>query len=187
MNEQSPILPSDQFDKLLSRLIGLPNGAHTQPAVVQDVDFYGNTTSYMVQTVKHEGGPTIFITQVQRAGLAALHPAAARAAAGRPAARLDHNADPTAARQAPRRGARRSRNTANVHPRDARQRARHAEAQGREAATEERIMNQEKTAVRELYQSHPRSCGVSAALEGVRQLLKLPDYLPEEKSTPSSR
>jgi len=57
-------LPTDQFDKLLSRLIGLPNGAHTQPTVVQAVDFYGNTTSYMVQTVKTEEGPTVFLTQV---------------------------------------------------------------------------------------------------------------------------
>lgn len=65
---QSGILPSDQFDKLLSRLIGLPNGAHTQPSVVQDVDFYGNTTSYMVQTVKHEEGQTVFVTQVNAAG-----------------------------------------------------------------------------------------------------------------------
>lgn len=62
------ILPADQFDKLLSRLIGLPNGAHTQPSVVQDVDFYGNTTSYMVQTVKTEDGPTVFVTQVNAAG-----------------------------------------------------------------------------------------------------------------------
>jgi hypothetical protein len=61
-------LPIDQFDKLLSRLTGLPNGAHTQPSVVQDVDFYGNTTSYMVQTVRTESGPTIFVTQVNAAG-----------------------------------------------------------------------------------------------------------------------
>lgn len=64
----SEILPTDQFDKLLSRLIGLPNGAHTQPSVVQDVDFYGNTTSYMVQTVKHDEGTTSFVTQVNAAG-----------------------------------------------------------------------------------------------------------------------
>lgn len=66
--DQSPILPSDQFDKLLSRLIGLPNGAHTQPSVVQDVDFYGNTTQFIVQTVKTEDGPTVFVTQVNAAG-----------------------------------------------------------------------------------------------------------------------
>lgn len=69
-DQQSAVLPTDQFDKLLSRLIGLPNGAHTQPAVVQAVDFYGNTTSYMVQTVKTEEGPTIFVTQVNAAGSA---------------------------------------------------------------------------------------------------------------------
>lgn len=63
-------LPTDQFDKLLSRLIGLPNGAHTQPTVVQAVDFYGNTTSYMVQTVKTEEGPTVFVTQVNASGSA---------------------------------------------------------------------------------------------------------------------
>lgn len=70
MSDQSPILPTDQFDKLLSRLMGLPNGAHTQPTVVQAVDFYGNTTSYMVQTVKTEEGPTVFVTQVNAAGSA---------------------------------------------------------------------------------------------------------------------
>lgn len=63
-------LPTDQFDQLLSRLIGLPNGAHTQPSVVQAVDFYGNTTSFMVQTVKTEEGPTVFVTQVNAAGSA---------------------------------------------------------------------------------------------------------------------
>jgi hypothetical protein len=66
----SPILPTDQLDKLLSRLIGLPNGASTQPTVVQDVDFYGNTTSYMVQTVRTEIGPTVFVTLVNASGSA---------------------------------------------------------------------------------------------------------------------
>lgn len=67
---ETATLPTDQFDKLLSRLVGLPNGAHTQPTVVQAVDFYGNTTSYMVQTVKTEEGPTVFVTQVNAAGSA---------------------------------------------------------------------------------------------------------------------
>ena len=67
---ETATLPTDQFDKLLSRLIGLPNGAHTQPTVVQAVDFYGNTTSYMVQTVRTEEGPTVFVTQVNAAGSA---------------------------------------------------------------------------------------------------------------------
>jgi hypothetical protein len=64
----SGILPTDQFDKLMARLMGLPNGAHTAPSVVQDVDFYGNTTAYMVQTVKTEDGPTVFVTQVNASG-----------------------------------------------------------------------------------------------------------------------
>ena len=37
-------LPSDPFDRLLSRMMGLPNGAHTLPTVVQVIDFYGNIT-----------------------------------------------------------------------------------------------------------------------------------------------
>ncbi len=61
-------LPTDPFDSLLSRLIGLPGGAHVQPSVIQAVDFYGNTTSYMVQTVKTDEGPTIFVTQVNASG-----------------------------------------------------------------------------------------------------------------------
>lgn len=62
-------LPTDPFDKLLSTMIGLPNGAHTAPAVVQHVDFYGNVTSYMVQTVRtEEQGVTAFVTMVNAQG-----------------------------------------------------------------------------------------------------------------------
>lgn len=61
-------LPSDPFDKLLSRLVGLPNGAHAQPAVVQAMDFYGHTTSFMIQTVRTDEGVTAFVTQVNAQG-----------------------------------------------------------------------------------------------------------------------
>lgn len=61
-------LPTDGFDKVLSRLIGLPNGAHTAPTVVQAIDFYGNTTSYMIQTVRTDEGITAFVTQVNASG-----------------------------------------------------------------------------------------------------------------------
>lgn len=61
-------LPSDPFDKLLSRLIGLPNGAHAQPAVVQAMDFYGHATSFMIQTVRTDEGVTAFVTQVNAEG-----------------------------------------------------------------------------------------------------------------------
>lgn len=61
-------LPTDAFDKMLSRLVGLPNGAHTQPAVVQAMDFYGNTTSFMIQTVRTDEGVTAFVTQVNAQG-----------------------------------------------------------------------------------------------------------------------
>ena len=63
----STVLPTDQFDKLLERLIGLPGGAHTQPSVVQSRDFYGNSTNYFVQTVRTEDGATVFIQQVSAA------------------------------------------------------------------------------------------------------------------------
>lgn len=59
---------SDPFDRLLSDMIGLPNGAHTQPSVVQAIDFYGNATSYMIQTVRTEEGVTSFVTQVNASG-----------------------------------------------------------------------------------------------------------------------
>lgn len=59
---------NDPFDKLLSSLIGLPNGAHTKPAVVQHIDFYGNATSYMVQTVRTDEDITAFVTQVNATG-----------------------------------------------------------------------------------------------------------------------
>lgn len=60
--------PTDSFDKLLSSLIGLPNGAHTKPTVVQVIDFYGHTTSYMIQTVRTDEGITSFVTQVNAQG-----------------------------------------------------------------------------------------------------------------------
>lgn len=59
---------SDPFDKMLSSMIGLPNGAHTKPAVVQAIDFYGNATSYMIQTVRTDETVTAFVTQVSAAG-----------------------------------------------------------------------------------------------------------------------
>ena len=60
----SGVLPTDVFDRTLSRLIGLPNGAHTHPTVVQTVDFYGNVSDYIVQTVKTDQGLTVFVTEI---------------------------------------------------------------------------------------------------------------------------
>lgn len=59
---------TDPFDKMLSSLIGLPNGAHTKPAVVQSIDFYGNATTYIVQTVRTDESVTAFVTQVSAQG-----------------------------------------------------------------------------------------------------------------------
>jgi hypothetical protein len=67
---RSAVLPTDPFERALSGLTGHPNGAHTQPTVVQALDFYGNVTSYIVQTVKWEEGNTVFITQVNAQGSA---------------------------------------------------------------------------------------------------------------------
>lgn len=69
------LLPTDPFDQQLSKLIGLPNGAHTSQAVVQAVDFYGKSTSYIVQTVRHEDEKgnvthTTFVQQMNAAGAA---------------------------------------------------------------------------------------------------------------------
>jgi hypothetical protein len=62
------IRSSDPFDKMLSGMIGLPNGAHTKPAVVQAIDFYGNATSYIIQTVRTDESVTAFVTQVSAQG-----------------------------------------------------------------------------------------------------------------------
>jgi hypothetical protein len=59
---------TDPFDRLLSSMLGLPNGAHTQPSVVQSIDFYGNTTSFIIQTVRTDEGTTAFVTQVNAQG-----------------------------------------------------------------------------------------------------------------------
>jgi hypothetical protein len=69
-DERSKLLPTDPFEIMLANLLGHPDGAHTQPAVQQAVDFYGNASSYIVQTVKWAEGNTVFITQVNAAGSA---------------------------------------------------------------------------------------------------------------------
>jgi hypothetical protein len=67
---RSSLLPSDPFDQTLDRLLGLPNGAHTQAAVVQAADYYGNSTAYMVQSVRWDEGVTVFVTVVNAGGAA---------------------------------------------------------------------------------------------------------------------
>ena len=63
---RSAVLPTDPFEITLSGLLGHPDGAHTEPAVRQDVDFYGNATSYIVQTVKWAQGTTVFVQMMNR-------------------------------------------------------------------------------------------------------------------------
>lgn len=67
--DRSAILPTDPFDLQMTSLIGLPNGAHTSPSIVQATDFYGNTTQFIVQSVRDaEGGAVAFVTQVNAQG-----------------------------------------------------------------------------------------------------------------------
>jgi hypothetical protein len=69
MSDRSAILPTDPFDLQMASLIGLPNGAHTAPTVVQATDFYGNTTQFIVQSIRDaEGGAVAFVTQVNAQG-----------------------------------------------------------------------------------------------------------------------
>lgn len=56
-------LTTDPFDRLFTALDGLPGGATTRLAPVQHKDFYGNLTTYNVQSVKTEDGVTTFVTQ----------------------------------------------------------------------------------------------------------------------------
>lgn len=67
-HKPTEFLPTDPFDKLLSSMMGLPNGAHTAPTVIQHIDFYGHTTSYMIQTVRTDESVTAFVTQVDASG-----------------------------------------------------------------------------------------------------------------------
>ena len=60
--------PTDPFDRLLSDMLGLPNGASSGPSVVQAIDFYGNATSFMVQSVRTEEQVAVFITVVNAQG-----------------------------------------------------------------------------------------------------------------------
>lgn len=61
---RSPLLPTDPFEIELGRLVDLPNGAHTQPTVVQAIDFYRNASRFIVQTVKWDEGLTVFVTKI---------------------------------------------------------------------------------------------------------------------------
>jgi hypothetical protein len=61
-------LPQDPQDRTLARLMGLPNGAHTQPSVAQAIDYYGNKTNYTVQTVRWDEGNTVFIDEMSASG-----------------------------------------------------------------------------------------------------------------------
>lgn len=61
-------LPSDSFDRTLSSMMGLPNGAHTKQSNVQHIDFYGNSTSYLVQTVRTDEEIMAFVIQVEATG-----------------------------------------------------------------------------------------------------------------------
>ena len=58
----------DEYDRLLASTVGLPNGAHIKPKVVQHIDFYGNGTTYNVQTVRTDEGVTVFIAQQNSQG-----------------------------------------------------------------------------------------------------------------------
>lgn len=62
--DRSPLLPTDEYDVKLRDLMGHPNGAHTEPSLLQAVDEYGNVSSFMIQTVKWDAGTTVFVTKV---------------------------------------------------------------------------------------------------------------------------
>jgi hypothetical protein len=67
---RSAVLPTDPFEIALAGKLGHPDGAHTQPSVMQDVDFYGNATSFIVQTVRWAEGTTVFLQQINAQGSA---------------------------------------------------------------------------------------------------------------------
>ena len=66
--DTSGLISTDPFDVTLHDLMGHPNGAHTQPATVRAIDDYKHVTDFIVQTVKWEGGTTVFVTQVSAHG-----------------------------------------------------------------------------------------------------------------------
>ena len=62
--DRSDVLPTDIFDRALANLTDRPGAVATQATALQHQDWYGNVTSYMVQTVRWEDGCTTFVTQV---------------------------------------------------------------------------------------------------------------------------
>lgn len=68
MDQQSP-LPSDAFSFELGRVLNNPSETHTRESTITARDFYGNTASYIVQTVRTEdSGDTVFIQRISQAG-----------------------------------------------------------------------------------------------------------------------
>jgi hypothetical protein len=61
--QPSGLLPTDIFDKTLSDLAGLPNGANTNDTIVREVDDYGNSTTFIIRTIRWDKGNTVFIEQ----------------------------------------------------------------------------------------------------------------------------
>jgi len=68
MNTQKDTLPTDSFNRNFAALCGHPGGGQTAPAAVKVTDFYGNSTDFIVQTVKWDGGETVFLTIVDEEG-----------------------------------------------------------------------------------------------------------------------
>jgi hypothetical protein len=107
-------MTQDAFDKRLARLMGLPGGAHTKPSAVQDIDFYGHATSYMIQTVKTDGGETAFISVSASGSVRFILPPRVLATIERQRASA-HEAGEQPQRQADRGGAGCGRHQAGIH------------------------------------------------------------------------
>ena len=126
----SGLLPTDPFDIALRDLTGLPDGAHTLPGTVTEIDDYGHTSSYIIRTVRWANGNTVFIERTAPPARFVLPPKVTAAIARQAeavSAILKRRQGKRLAAEAEgrRRGARR------IHPRGAPQGARDPQAQRR--------------------------------------------------------
>lgn len=60
-------LPRDEFSTRLRELQGSPEAVEKQ-SIVEVVDAYGNMTSWIVKTIRHDGQDTIFLQRNTSAG-----------------------------------------------------------------------------------------------------------------------
>jgi hypothetical protein len=60
--------PEDRFSQELSRLLDNPMKLTLKPTTIPVVTFLGNSETWVVQTVRTDGGDTVFVQRINAEG-----------------------------------------------------------------------------------------------------------------------